>query len=84
MINLENKVAIVSGGATLIGQKVAEEFARAGANVAICDIDEAGGKQAEEELGSQVKFIKTDVTDDRQIDEAIKQTVDKWGGLTTW
>lgn len=81
MIDLKDKVAIVSGGATLIGKKVAEELARAGANVTICDIDEAGGKQAEEELGIQVKFIKTDVTDDKQIDEAINQTVDNWGGI---
>ena len=46
MINLDGKVAIIPGGATLIGRKVAHEFLGAGARVTVCDIDEAGGRSA--------------------------------------
>ena len=81
MINLGNKVAIIPGGATLIGKKVALEFIRAGARVTVCDIDEAGGSELEIEAGDRLKFIRADVTDDLQIDAVINQTVDTWGGI---
>lgn len=81
MINLENKVAVIPGGATLIGRKVALEFIRAGARVTVCDIDEAGGRELEQEAGAGLKFIHADITDDAQIDAVIEQTVDAWGGI---
>ena len=81
MINLDNKVAIIPGGATLIGRKVALEFIRAGARVTVCDIDEAGGSELEIEAGDRLKFIRADITDDLQIDAVINQTVDTWGGI---
>lgn len=81
MINCEGKTAIVSGGATLIGTKVVEAFVNAGANVMICDIDEDGGNKAAEEFGNKVKFIKTDITQDTEIDCCIQATLDSWGGV---
>ena len=81
MINLENKVAIIPGGATLIGRKVTLEFIRAGARVTVCDIDAAGGSELEQEAGDALKFIHADITDDAQIDAVIQQTVDHWGGV---
>ena len=81
MINLGNKVAIIPGGATLIGKKVALEFIRAGARVTVCDIDAAGGSELEQEAGDGLKFIRADITDDAQIDAVIQQTVDHWGGI---
>ena len=81
MINLDNKAAIIPGGATLIGRKVALEFIRAGARVTVCDIDAAGGSELEQEAGDGLKFIHADITDDAQIDAVIQQTVDHWGGI---
>ncbi|MYH69897.1 MAG: SDR family oxidoreductase [Gammaproteobacteria bacterium] len=81
MINLENKVALIPGGATMIGRKVAHEFIRAGAQVTVCDIDEAGGRELEQEAGGALKFIPADITDDAQIDAVIQQTLDQWGGI---
>ena len=81
MIDLDGKVAIIPGGATLIGRKVAHEFLRAGARVTVCDIDEAGGRELEQEAGDGLKFIHADISDDAQIDAVIKQTVDAWGGI---
>ena len=81
MINLDNKVAIIPGGATLIGRKVAHEFIRAGARVTVCDIDAAGGRELQQEAGDGLKFIHADITDDAQIDAVIQQTVEHWGGI---
>ena len=81
MIDLDGKVAIIPGGATLIGRKVAHEFLRAGARVTVCDIDEAGGRELEQEAGDGLKFIHADISDDAQIDAVIEQTVDAWGGI---
>lgn len=81
MIDCNNKVAIVSGGATLIGIKVVETFIKAGAKVMICDIDEDGGINAVQEFGDSVRFIATDITDDAQIHRCIQTTLESWGGI---
>ena len=81
MIDCKNKVAIVSGGATLIGIKVVEALVNAGANVMICDIDEEGGNKAVGIIGDKAKFIKTDITIDEQLDHCIQATVGSWGGV---
>ena len=81
MINLADKVAIVPGGATMIGRKVAYELLRAGASVTVCDIDEAGGRELQQEAGDKLLFIGADITDDAQIDAVIEQTLARWGGI---
>ncbi|WP_031313188.1 SDR family NAD(P)-dependent oxidoreductase, partial [Pseudomonas syringae] len=48
---LQGKVALISGGATLIGMAVARGLIDAGARVALFDIDAEAGRQAAEQLG---------------------------------
>ena len=81
MINLDNKVALLPGGATMIGRKIAHEFIRAGAKVTVCDIDAQGGRELQQEAGEALKFIPADITDDAQVDMVIQQTLDHWGGI---
>lgn len=81
MINCDDKVAIVTGGATLIGQEVVKAFVTAGSKVIVCDIDETGGNEIANKLGDNVKFVKTDITDDTQIENAIQAALDSWGGV---
>ena len=81
MINLDNKVALLPGGATMIGRKIAHEFIRAGAKVTVCDIDAQGGRELQQEAGEALKFIPADITDDAQVDMVIQQTFDHWGGI---
>ena len=81
MINLEHKVAVIPGGATLIGRKVAHEFIRAGARVTVCDIDAAGGAELQQEAGDALDFIHADITDDAQVDQVIAQALARWGGI---
>jgi NAD(P)-dependent dehydrogenase (short-subunit alcohol dehydrogenase family) len=65
MMKLSDKVGIVTGAASGIGLAIAEAFAKEGANVAIADLDEEGGKKAVErikELSRDALFVKTNVT----------------------
>jgi NAD(P)-dependent dehydrogenase (short-subunit alcohol dehydrogenase family) len=78
---LTNGTAIVTGGATLIGQAVVRAFHEHGANVAVADIDAEGGKALADELGERVFFSATDIRDDAQIDEFVGQTVSRFGGV---
>ncbi len=65
VLSLEGKVAMVTGAASGIGRATAGRLAEAGAKVALLDIDEAGGRQAAEEIqgpGGRAAFFRCDVT----------------------
>ena len=81
MANLSNKVAIVSGGATMIGWKAAQALRDGGAKVVLADIAEEEGERVAEELGQDVFFQRTDITDDEQIDACIVATTQRFGGV---
>lgn len=81
MRGLKDRTAIVSGGATMIGQAVAEVLAGYGVKVVIADINEADGKAAAEKLGEKVSFIRTDVTSDDDIKALVEETVKRTGRL---
>ena len=79
---VENKVAIVTGGAGGIGSAIVQRFAREGAKVAIADIDADAGKAQVLELtakGADVIPILADVTDKISVDGMVKATLDRWG-----
>lgn len=62
MFSLENKTALVTGGASGIGAAIAGIFAQAGANVWIADCDEANGRQVAARIRAQ--FLLLDVSDE--------------------
>jgi len=81
MRGLDGKTAIVSGGATLIGQTVAEVLVGYGCNVMIADINTADGEAAAKKLGAKARFIRCDITSDADIAALVKGTVDATGRL---
>ena len=81
MEGLKDKVAIVTGGATLIGAQVVRAFQRVGSKVAIADINEKDGQAIANELQPNAIFVKTDITDDAQIATCVEKTAKTFGGI---
>lgn len=79
--DLEGRVAIVTGGATLMGAKVVEAMHAAGARVVSADINAKDGSAVVGELGDRASFSATDVTDDTQLDDLVDFTVATYGGV---
>ncbi|MGG4774759.1 SDR family oxidoreductase [Paenalcaligenes sp. Me52] len=71
MKGLQDKVFIITGGATLIGTGVVNVLTSYGARVAIFDIDEAGGEIAAGNDPKRCRFWRTDITDDAAISRNI-------------
>jgi len=84
MFNLKGKVALVTGGNGGIGLGIARGLARAGAGIAVVGHNADKNASAVKELeGLGVKAIGVvaDVTDRKQVDRAVAETVAKLGGL---
>ncbi|MFE4898227.1 SDR family NAD(P)-dependent oxidoreductase [Peribacillus butanolivorans] len=82
-MKLKDKVAIVTGGASGIGEATVRLFAEEGAKVVIADFSERG-KDISVELntnGYNTLFVKTDVTNEEDIKQMINETVNKYGRL---
>jgi NAD(P)-dependent dehydrogenase (short-subunit alcohol dehydrogenase family) len=76
-LSLQNKVAIVTGGGAGLGQACALAFARAGADVAICDVNEstlADTKTKVEELGVKALAVVCDVSDADSVHRLFQTT----------
>ena len=79
MGRFDQKVALVTGAASGIGRAASERLAREGAHVAVCDIDENGGKTVAEACGGS--FHRLDVSDPAAWTEAVAEITNLRGGL---
>ena len=83
-MRLENKVALISGGARGMGAAEARLFASEGAKVVIGDVLEEEGRQTEaqiNEAGGDCLFVRLDVTNEANWQEAVATTVARFGKL---
>jgi 3-oxoacyl-[acyl-carrier protein] reductase len=81
---LKGKVAIVTGGAQGIGRAIALTLARSGADVAVSDVNIERAQETAREIESlNVKSlaIKADVADVNEVEQMVKETVDKLGKI---
>lgn len=76
---LENKVALVTGGARGLGAAIAGNLAEAGARVVVTDIDEAAGRATAETLGC--RFYRQDATCEADWARVVEGTAGELGGL---
>ncbi|XP_030463055.2 secoisolariciresinol dehydrogenase-like [Syzygium oleosum] len=79
---LEGKVAVITGGASGIGESTARLFSKHGAKVIIADISNDLGKSVCKDLGPETaSFVHCDVSSESDIENAIATAVDKHGKL---
>jgi NAD(P)-dependent dehydrogenase (short-subunit alcohol dehydrogenase family) len=84
MLRLSGKIALITGGGAGIGRATARIFAREGARVAILDRDAAGAEETlrlVREAGGQGLALCADVAESDQVENAVRQTVEAFGGL---
>ena len=83
-MRLQNKVALISGGARGMGAAEARMFAREGARVVIGDVRDTEGRQVEAEIneaGGECVFIHLDVTQESEWQRTVEATVTRFGKL---
>jgi 3-oxoacyl-[acyl-carrier protein] reductase len=80
-MRLEDKVALITGGAAGIGKATAVRFAEEGASVVICDVDTKSGEKTLKELGPDAAFYRVDVTDRTSVDSWVKSVLGKYGRI---
>ncbi len=81
MGRLENKVAVITGGASGIGEGTVRLFAAEGARVVIADVQDARGEKLAEELGTNTAYFRTDVSQENEVAAAVDYAVQKFGRL---
>jgi len=79
MGKLDNKITIVTGGGSGIGEATAKLFAAEGGRVVIADIDDDGGSRVAREIGSAAAFHHTDVGDPAQVEGMIRFALERFG-----
>jgi 3-hydroxyacyl-CoA dehydrogenase/3-hydroxy-2-methylbutyryl-CoA dehydrogenase len=80
-MDLINKVALVSGGASGLGEATVRKVVALGGKAVILDLAEERAAKLKEELGDTVIFAKGDVTNEAQVQAAVDLAVKELGGL---
>jgi len=83
-MNLQDKVAIVTGAASGIGKEIASVFSAAGAKVAIADLDLDAARAAAQELdpsGEKALGVAMNVTDEAEVERGVALVAETFGGV---
>jgi len=78
---LAGKVAVITGGASGIGAATVRRFVAEGASVVISDVQVSEGAALCAELGSACRFVRTDVTREEDVANAVDLAVEEFGQL---
>lgn len=80
---LTDRVAVVTGGASGIGRATVLRFLKEGAKVVVGDFNAENGQQLAAEVGdpSRLRFVRTDVAEEAEMEALIGAAVEQFGGL---
>jgi 2-hydroxycyclohexanecarboxyl-CoA dehydrogenase len=78
-MELQRRIALVTGGASGIGKAVVEAFAAQGARVAVCDVNAAGAEQVAAGIGNAALAVPMDVTDVASVRAGVDRAVEGLG-----
>ena len=80
-MRLEGKVALITGGASGLGQATVERFIQEGAKVAICDIQDDLGEALRDRFSTETIYCNCDVTEENDVETAVNATISRFGQL---
>ncbi len=80
-MRLSGKTAIVTGAARGIGQAIAVAFAKEGAQVVICDRDEAAAITAAKEIGPAAIAVAGDISSDADVEKVVSSALENFGKI---
>ncbi len=80
-MQLKDKVAVITGGASGLGLATVKAYLAKGAKVAIFDLNVEAGSAVAQELGADAMFCRTNVSDEASVQEALAAVVAQWGGV---
>jgi NAD(P)-dependent dehydrogenase (short-subunit alcohol dehydrogenase family) len=80
-MQVQGHTFLVSGGSSGLGSACVRLLAGAGGNVVIADVNRAGGESLGAALGSRVRFVQADVTDEVSAQNAVNAAIGAFGGL---
>ncbi|NNC98652.1 MAG: SDR family oxidoreductase [Gammaproteobacteria bacterium] len=80
-MRLEQKVAVITGGASGLGEATVRRFAARGVKIAIFDLNDERGSAIADELGDDVVYFNVDVTDESSVENAVNATVEQFGAI---
>jgi 3-hydroxyacyl-CoA dehydrogenase/3-hydroxy-2-methylbutyryl-CoA dehydrogenase len=80
-MKLNNKVAVITGGASGLGEATLRRFVANGAKCSIFDLNNERGNALAKELGVNVAYFNTNVTDEQSVEAAIARTVETFGAI---
>ncbi|KGB82439.1 3-hydroxy-2-methylbutyryl-CoA dehydrogenase [Rhodovulum sp. NI22] len=81
-MNMQDTVAVVTGGASGLGEATVRDLCAQGARVAIFDMNDTAGYALGRELGEDAIFCKVDVTDEANVVSALATVVETFGKIT--
>lgn len=80
-MEIRDSIAIVTGGASGLGEACIRRLAGSGAKAAIFDVAVERGENLAKELGANVIFVQADITSDESTQAAIEKVVAAFGGI---
>ncbi len=80
-MDIQGKVALVTGGASGLGAATVRMIVGAGGRAVILDLNEHAGKSLAAELGGSARFVRADVAEPDQVEQAVKTAVESFGAL---
>ncbi|MGD6775668.1 3-hydroxyacyl-CoA dehydrogenase [Sutcliffiella horikoshii] len=82
-MNIQNCVALVTGGASGLGEATVRNIVSKGGKAVVADLSEARGEILKEELGDSILFVKSDVTKEEDVRKALDNGMETFGYINT-
>lgn len=80
-MEIKNKIAVVTGGASGLGEATAKHYINLGAKVAIFDMNEERGVALATELGSDARYYDVNVTSADSVESAVAKVIEHFGTI---